>query len=149
MQIELQPGGRRMFGEFREFISKGSVIDLAVGVIIGAAFTAIVNSLVGDIVMPVIGYATQGINFSNLFFVIGGGDFPSLKAAKDAGAPVIGYGLFINAVVNFLVVSFVIFMIVRTINRLRRKQEAAAAAAPPATKTEILLEDIRDILKKK
>jgi large conductance mechanosensitive channel len=138
-----------MLKEFREFIAHGNAIDLAVGVIIGAAFTAIVNSLVGEVIMPVLGYVTQGIDFSNLFFVIGGGDYPNLKAAKDAGVPAIGYGVFLNAVVNFLIVSFVIFMIVRAINRLRRKQEAAAAAAPPATKSEVLLEDIRDILKKK
>lgn len=134
-----------MFKEFKEFISRGSVIDLAVGIIIGAAFTGIVNSLVNDVVMPVIGFLMSGIDFSNMFFVLSGdGDYASVKTAKEAGASVISYGLFINASVNFLIVSFVIFMVVRSINKLKKAQ----AAAPAVNKAELLLEEIRNELKK-
>ena len=136
-----------MLKEFKDFISRGNVIDLAVGIIIGAAFTGIVGSLVNDVIMPVIGFLMSGIDFSNLFFVLKGeGDFSTVKAAKEAGAAVISYGIFINALVNFLIVSFVIFMVVRSINKLKKKQDAAPAA--PA-KSEVLLEEIRDLLKKK
>lgn len=134
-----------MLKEFKEFISRGSVIDLAVGIIIGAAFTGIVTSLVNDVVMPVIGFAMSGIDFSNLFITLNGsGEYATVKAAKDAGVAVISYGVFINAVVNFIIVSFVIFMVVRSINKLKKAQ----AAAPAVNKTEKLLEEIRDALKK-
>lgn len=134
-----------MIKEFKEFISRGSVIDLAVGIIIGAAFTGIVTSLVNDVVMPVIGFAMSGIDFSNLFITLNGsGEYATVKAAKDAGVAVISYGVFINAVVNFIIVSFVIFMVVRSINKLKKAQ----AAAPAVNRTEKLLEEIRDALKK-
>ena len=130
--------------EFKSFIARGSVIDLAVGIIIGAAFTGIVNSLVGDLIMPVIGWLMSGIDFSNFFFTLNGQEYASVKAAKDAGAPVIAYGQFINAVINFLIVSFVIFMLVKQVNRLK-KAEAAAPSAPP--REVVLLEEIRDLMK--
>lgn len=133
-----------ILNEFKAFISRGNVIDLAVGIIIGAAFTAIVSSLVGDIVMPVIGWLMHGIDFSNFFVALNGEGYASLKAAKDAGAPVIAYGQFINAVINFLIVSFVIFTVVKQVNRFKR-HEAAAPAAPTASET--LLAEIRDLLR--
>ena len=134
-----------MLKEFRNFIARGNVFDMAVGIIIGAAFTGIVNSLVGDLIMPVIGVITSGIDFSNLFVALDGNQYDSLAAAKEAGAAVITYGVFINAVINFLIVAFVIFMLVKQVNRLK-KEEAAAPAEPPADVR--LLTEIRDLLKK-
>lgn len=130
--------------EFKTFIARGNVIDLAVGIIIGAAFTGIVNSLVADVFMPVLGKLTSNINFSDLFVTLDGTAYPNLKAAKDAGAAVIAYGNFINNVINFLIVSFVVFMLVKQINRLKH-------APPPAATPEdvLLLREIRDSLKNK
>jgi len=119
-----------MLKEFREFIARGNAIDLAVGVILGGAFGAIVASLVNDVVMPPIGVVLGGVDFSDLFITLSGQAYPSLKAAKDAGAPVLAYGKFLNNVINFLIVSFVIFMMVRTINRLKKPAEPSA----PTTK---------------
>jgi large conductance mechanosensitive channel len=116
--------------EFKEFIVRGNVLDLAVAVIIGAAFGAIVNSLVNDVIMPPIGALLGKVDFGSLFINLSGQAYPSLKAAKEAGAPVIGYGAFLNTVINFLVVAFVIFQVVRTANRLKKPQ----AAAPVTTK---------------
>ena len=139
-----------MFKEFKTFISKGNVVDLAVGIIIGAAFTGIVNSLVSDVLMPVIGMLTGGIDFSNFFISLKGGDYSTLKAANDAGAPVVAYGLFINQVLNFLIVAFAVFMLVKQVNRLKKAQEKATESAPPTpTSTEVLLAEIRDVLKAK
>lgn len=139
-----------MFKEFRDFALKGNVIDLAIGVIIGAAFGAIVSSVVDDIFMPIIGLILSGIDFSNLFFVIsnpGNVPVPSVAAAKAAGVATLNYGLFINAVVKFTIIAFVLFLVVKGINRLR-KQEAATPAAPPApTAEEKLLMEIRDAIK--
>ena len=134
-----------MFKEFKAFIAKGNVMDMAVGIIIGAAFTAIVTSLVGDILMPFIGVFSAGMDFSNLFVALDGNTYASLDAAKEAGAPIIAYGVFMNAVINFLIVAFVIFMLVKQINRLK-EEEAKAPAVPPADVK--LLKEIRDILKK-
>lgn len=134
-----------MLKEFKEFISRGNVVDLAVGIIIGAAFTTIVNSLVNDIIMPPIGYIMGGIDFSNFFISLSGGEYASLKDAKAAGAATINYGLFINAVINFLIVSFAVFMLVKQVNRFKKK-EAAAPSAPSAEV--LLLQEIRDLLKK-
>jgi large conductance mechanosensitive channel len=134
-----------MLKEFKAFIAKGNVMDMAVGIIIGAAFTAIVTSMVGDILMPVIGIFTSGVDFSNLFVALDGNTYDSLKAAEEAGAPVVKYGVFINAVINFLIVALVIFMLVKQINRLKEK-EAQAPAVPPAEVK--LLTEIRDLLKK-
>lgn len=135
-----------MLKEFKEFISRGNVIDLAVGIIIGAAFTGIVTSLVNDVIMPPIGMAMGGIDFSNFFLVLkGDGDYATLKAAKEAGAVTINYGVFINTVINFLIVAAAVFILVKQVNRFKRN-EAAAPAAP--TKSEELLTEIRDLLKK-
>lgn len=148
-----------MLNEFKAFIAKGNVVDLAVGIIIGAAFTAIVNSLVADLINPIIGLITGGIDFSNLFIDLNAlvhgeaSSFASLKAAKDAGAPVFAYGSFITAVINFLIIAWVVFLLVKAVNKLKdatSKKEAAVAAAAPAGPTEIeLLAEIRDALKKK
>jgi large conductance mechanosensitive channel len=132
-----------MLKDFREFISRGNVVDLAIGIIIGAAFTTIVNSLVKDIIMPPIGKLTGGVDFSNIFIDLSGNHYPSLSAAQQAGAATINVGLFLNAVVNFLIVSFVIFLVMKQVNRFWKKPEAKPA--PP--RTEVLLEEIRDLLK--
>jgi large conductance mechanosensitive channel len=121
-----------MWKEFREFALKGNAVDLAIGVIIGVAFGGIVTSLVNDIMMPPIGKALGGVDFSNLFFALGGGPFPSLKAAQDAGAATINYGLFINAVINFTIIAFALFMVVKAMNRMKR--EAPAPAPAPTEK---------------
>src|SRR5215471_1054354 len=120
-----------MLKEFKEFIMRGNVLDLAVAVIIGAAFGAIVNSMVNDIVMPPIGLIMGHVDFKDLFMALNGQTYPSLAAAKTAGAPVIAYGQFINTVINFLIVAFVIFIVVKQANRFNKPAEAPAA---PATK---------------
>lgn len=140
-----------MLNEFKTFIAKGNVIDLAVGIIIGAAFTAIVNSLVADLINPIIGLITGGVDFSNLFVNLGAGDFASLAAAKEAGAPVFAYGSFITAVINFLIIAWVVFLIVKAVNKLKdatAKKEAAAEAAPAGPSELDILMEIRDALKK-
>ena len=121
-----------MWKEFREFAIKGNAVDLAIGVILGVAFGGIVTSLVNDIMMPPIGKALGGVDFSNLFLVLGDGTYPSLKAAKEAGAATINYGAFINVVINFLIVAFVLFMVVKAMNRMKR--EAPAPAPAPTEK---------------
>jgi large conductance mechanosensitive channel len=136
-----------MLKEFRDFAMRGNVIDLAFGVILGAAFSGIVTSLVNDVIMPPIGYIMGGIDFSNYFITIKGDSYASLKAAKDAGAVTINYGVFINAVINFLIVAFALFLVVKQINRFHKKQETAPAAPPPPTRSEELLAEIRDTLK--
>lgn len=133
-----------MFEEFHKFAMRGNVIDLAVGVVVGAAFTAIVNSLVKDIIMPPIGLLLGGIDFSDFFITIKGGSYPTVAAAKAAGAVTINYGLFINAVIKFVIVAFAVFILVKQINRL--KLNVGPAAAPPP-KSELLLAEIRDLLK--
>lgn len=141
-----------MLNEFKAFIAKGNVLDMAVGIIIGAAFTAIVGSLVSDIINPVIGMIIGGIDFSNYYFDLSFGNFETLEAARKAGAPLIMYGLFINAIIKFLIVAFVVFILVKNVNRLKDKMlkaEAATPAAPAATPEDIvLLREIRDALKK-
>lgn len=140
-----------MLKEFKEFISRGNVIDLAVGIIIGAAFTGVVNSLVADVIMPVIGVLTGGLDFSNYFQVLkmDAPEFATLKAAKDAGIPVLSYGIFINAIVNFLIVSAAIFVLVKQVNKLKKAQSEAPAAPVAPTRSEVLLQEIRDALAKK
>jgi large conductance mechanosensitive channel len=136
-----------MLKEFKEFAVRGNVIDLAVGIIIGVAFTTVVNSLVNDIIMPPIGFIMGGLDFSNFFLVLRGDDYASLQAAKDAGAVTVNYGVFVNAIINFLIVAFAVFILVKQVNRFRR-QEAATPAEPPApTTSEKLLVEIRDLLK--
>jgi large conductance mechanosensitive channel len=119
-----------MLKEFREFAIRGNAIDLAVGVIIGAAFGKIVESLVNDIIMPPFGLVAGKVDFSNLFLSLGGSDYASLAAARAAGAPTINYGLFINATINFAIVAFVIFLLVRQINSFRKKPQAAPNTKP-------------------
>jgi large conductance mechanosensitive channel len=136
-----------MFQEFKTFIMRGNVIDLAVGVIIGAAFGKIVTSLVDDIIMPPIGVILGGVDFTNLFITLSGGDYQSLAQAKEAGAATINYGAFINVVIQFLIVAFAVFLLVRQVNRLFRKAEAKGEAPPPQPTQEVkLLSEIRDIL---
>jgi len=143
-----------MLKEFRDFAIKGNMVDLAIGVIIGAAFGAIVSSLVDDVFMPVIGLILGHIDFSNLFIVLNDPNnvaVPSLAAAKAAGVATLNIGLFINAVVKFLIVAVVLFMVVKGINTLKRR--AAADPAPPVpappSKEEVLLTEIRDALRAK
>ncbi len=130
-----------MFKEFKDFIARGNVVDLAVGVIIGAAFGAVIKSLVEQVIMPPIGLATGGLDFSQLKYVLK----PADAAAKSAEVA-IGYGAFINTVISFVIIAFVIFHVVKAVNSLKR-QEAVAPSAPPST-SEILLTEIRDLLKK-
>ena len=141
-----------MLNEFKAFIAKGNVVDLAVGIIIGAAFTAIVNSLVADLINPIIGLITGGVDFSNLYIDLSGTNPASLAAAKEAGAPVFAYGSFITAIINFVIIAWVVFLLVKAVNRLKdatAKKEAAVAAAAPAGPTELaVLLEIRDALKK-
>lgn len=148
-----------MFNEFKKFIARGNVMDMAVGIIMGAAFTAIVNSMVGDLIMPIIGLMTAGVDFADQYVALSAGSLASisdaqsagLKAAQDAGATVITYGVFINAVINFLIISFVVFMLVKGVNKIKEASEQApeapeTPAAPPADVQ--LLTEIRDLLKK-
>ena len=136
-----------MIKEFKEFISKGNVMDLAVGIIIGAAFTAIVNSLVGDLINPIIGLILGGVNFSDMFVDLSGTNPATMAAAKDAGAAVFAYGSFITAIINFLIIAFVVFMLVKMMNRIMPKP-APAAEAPKGPTQEELLTQIRDALRK-
>jgi len=137
-----------MFEEFKKFAMRGNVIDLAVGVIIGASFTGIVNSLVNDVLMPPIGLALGGVDFSNFFFVLKGDrGVDTLAAAKAAKDVTINYGLFVNAVINFLIVAFVLFMLLRQLNKLVAPKPSDAPAAPATPEDVLLLREIRDSLK--
>ncbi|MGA7458232.1 MAG: large conductance mechanosensitive channel protein MscL [Methyloceanibacter sp.] len=138
-----------MLQEFKEFALRGNVVDMAVGIIIGAAFSTIVRSLVDDIIMPPIGVVTGGVDFSNMFIALNGGHYPSLAAARQAGAPTMNFGLFINNVISFLIVAFVLFMAIKGMNRLRRKQEEEPQSEPPPSREVQLLEEIRDVLVKR
>jgi large conductance mechanosensitive channel len=136
-----------MFKEFKEFAMKGNVVDMAVGVIIGAAFGKIVASLVADIIMPPIGLLMGKVDFSSLFVSLSGESYPSLAAAKAAGAPTLNYGLFINSIIDFTILAFAIFIVVKQINRLKKTPPPAPAAPPEPTLQEKLLMEIRDTLK--
>ncbi len=138
-----------MVKEFRDFIVRGNVLDLAVAVIIGAAFNSVVKSLVNDVIMPPIGWLLGGVDFSNLFIDLSGKGYASLVAAEEAGAPIIKYGLFVNNVINFLIIAFVIFMIIKQVNRMQKPKEEAPAPPPEPTAEEKLLAEIRDLLKEK
>ena len=140
-----------MLKDFRDFAIRGNVIDLAIGVIIGAAFGAIVSSLVDDVFMPVIGLILNGVDFSNLFVVLSNPkNIPvtSLAAAKDAGIATLNIGLFINAVVKFVIIAFVLFLVVKAINSMKKKQEAAPAAPAAPSEEIVLLTQIRDAVRK-
>jgi len=135
-----------MIQEFKEFIQRGNVADLAVAVVIGGAFGKIIASFVEDVLMPPIGLMLGGADFSNLFINLSGKDFATIAAAKAAGAPTLNYGVFLNNVINFLIVAFAIFLVVKAINKL---QKPVAAPPPPVpTKDQQLLTEIRDLLKK-
>lgn len=138
--------------EFKEFVSKGNVMDLAVGVIIGGAFGKIVDSLVGDVIMPIVGKIFGGLDFSNYFIALSKvpeGVAMTLAEVKKAGVPVIAYGSFITILLNFIILAFIIFVMVKQVNRLKREEPAAAPAEPPPTPEDItLLREIRDSLKK-
>ena len=134
-----------MLKEFKEFALRGNLVDLAIGFIIGAAFSGLVQSLVNDIIMPIIGKITGGIDFSNLYIQLAGESQPTLDAARKAGAT-LAYGNFITLLINFLIVAWVLFMIVKAMNRLKKPVPPAAPAAPP--REQMLLEEIRDLLAK-
>ncbi len=135
-----------MIQEFKEFIQRGNVVDLAVAVVMGVAFGKIVASFVEDVLMPPIGLMLGGVDFANLFINLTGNDFPSVAAAKAAGAPTLNYGLFLNNIINFLIIAFAIFLVVKAIKTM---QKPAAAPPPPGpTKDQVLLTEIRDLLKK-
>ncbi|MGA8381062.1 MAG: large conductance mechanosensitive channel protein MscL [Stellaceae bacterium] len=135
-----QPG---WIGEFRAFIMRGNVVDLAVGIIIGVAFTGVVNSLVKDILTPVIGLAVGGIDFSNIFVTLKGPHAATLAEAQKAGAVTLNIGVFINTVIQFVIVAFAVFWLVKALSRVYRRPEAAP---PPPPRSEVLLEEIRDLL---
>ena len=137
-----------MLKEFKEFALRGNVVDMAVGIIIGAAFSTIVKSLVDDIIMPPIGVITGGMDFSNMFVALNGEHYDSLAQARQAGAPTMNFGLFINSVISFTIVAFVLFMVVKAMNQLRRKQEEQPATEPPPLREVELLQEIRDALVK-
>jgi len=144
-----------MLKEFKDFIAKGNVMDMAVGIIIGAAFTAIVKSMVADLINPIVGLFMGGVDFTNKFIILGGdgATFASLEAAREAGAAVFAYGAFIMAVINFLIIAFVVFQLVRMVNKAKdaaaKEEEVAAEEPAPAGPSEIdLLTEIRDSLKK-
>ncbi|WP_206952123.1 large conductance mechanosensitive channel protein MscL [Trinickia acidisoli] len=141
--------------EFREFAVKGNVMDLAVGVIIGGAFSTIVNSIVKDLIMPIVGVATGGLDFSNKFIRLGDippsfkGNPESFKDLQTAGVAAFGYGSFITAVINFLILAVIVFGIVKFMNSLRKPQETAPAAPAPTPEDVLLLREIRDSLKQR
>ncbi|MGR3271405.1 large conductance mechanosensitive channel protein MscL [Thalassococcus profundi] len=140
-----------MINEFKDFIAKGNVMDMAVGIIVGAAFTAIVTSLVGDIINPIIALFTGGIDFSGWFYTLDGSEHPSLDVAKEAGAPVFAVGSFLMAVINFLIIAFVVFLLVKMVNRVKSAAEKPDEVAPEVdtgpSELDVLLE-IRDALKR-
>ena len=141
-----------MFSEFKKFIARGNVMDMAVGIIMGAAFTAIVKSMVDDFIMPIVGLFTGGIDFSSKFINLTNEGYDTLKAAEEAGAATLNYGLFLNAVISFLIVAWVVFMLVKGVNKVKEmaEKEAAEEAAKPAKPAAdiVLLTEIRDLLKK-
>jgi large conductance mechanosensitive channel len=139
--------GGKMFKEFKEFIARGNVFELALGIVIGAAFGAIVKSFVDDLLMPVLGIFTGGLDFTNLFIALDGGNYATLAEAMEAGAATVNYGLFINAVINFVIVAFALFLIIREVNKMEK--EEAPAPPPGPTKEEVLLTEIRDLLANK
>ena len=138
-----------MVKEFKDFAVKGNVVDMAVGIIIGGAFGTIVKSLVSDVIMPPVGLLLGGVDFTNLFYVLGEGSYETLDAAKEAGAASVNYGVFFNNIISFLIVAFAVFLLVKGINAAKKKEEEkpAAPAAPPAQ--EVLLGEIRDLLKQR
>ncbi len=138
-----------MINEFREFIMRGNVVDMAVGIIIGAAFTTIVKSLVDDILMPPLGMIIGGVDFKDFFITLSGdSNYETLAQARDAGASTLNYGQFINNCISFLIVALALFFIIQMMNRLRRKQDVAPETVPPPARDVQLLEEIRDLMAK-
>ena len=141
-----------MLQEFKDFIAKGNVMDMAVGIILGAAFTAIVGSLVADLLNPIISLFMGGVDFSGKYVLLGDGEFASIGAAEEAGAAVFAYGRFIMAIINFLIIAWVVFLLVKAVNRMKdaaaKEEEAAAEEAPAGPSQEDLLTEIRDLLAK-
>ena len=143
-----------MLQEFKQFALKGNMIDMAVGIIIGAAFSTVINSLVSDVIMPLLSSLAQAPDFSNLFVVLkdpadkAGVNMSSIQAVRDAGGVALGYGLFVNAVISFLIVAFALFLVVKGMNKMKREEAAAAPPAPAGPTAEQLLVEIRDLLKK-
>jgi len=138
-----------MLQEFKEFVLRGNVVDMAVGIVIGAAFSTIVKSLVDDIIMPPIGVITGGVDFSNIFIALNGKSYASLALAREAGAPTLNIGLFINNVISFTIIAFALFMAIKAMNQLRRMQKEAPQTEPPPSREVQLLQDIRDALVKR
>jgi len=136
-----------MFGEFKKFAMRGNVVDMAVGIIIGGAFGKIVSSFVNDVIMPPIGMLMGNVDFSQLFINLSGQEFVSLAAAQEAGAATINYGVFINTVLDFLIVAFAIFMVIRGMNKLKKEEEEKPAEPPKPSDEVVLLQEIRDALK--
>lgn len=136
-----------MLEEFKKFALRGNVMDMAIGIILGAAFGKIVSSFVSDILMPPIGLLMGNVDFTNLFVTLSGGDHATLEAAKQAGAVTINYGAWINTIIDFTIVAFAIFFVVKQLNRLKKEEAPAPAPEPP--KQELLLAEIRDLLKQR
>ena len=141
---------KKLFQDFKKFCSRGNILELATGVMIGGAFTAIVNSLVNDMLMPVIGLLTGGVNLSGLFFALDFQSYPSAEAANAAGVGTVNYGAFLQNIINFIIIAFSIFVFIRLISKLHRKKQEVPAPAEPAKPSEEvqLLTEIRDLLKK-
>jgi large conductance mechanosensitive channel len=136
-----------MLEEFKAFAMRGNVVDMAVGIVIGGAFGKIVSSFVNDVIMPPIGLLMGNVNFSDLFINLGDAAYASLAAAEEAGAPIIKYGVFINTVLDFVIVAFAIFMVIRAMNKLKKAEEEKPAPPPGPSAEETLLTEIRDALK--
>lgn len=140
-----------MLKEFKEFAAKGNMLDMAVGIVIGAAFATIIGSLVNDIIMPPIGMALGGVDFSEFYALLQQGDpagpYATLAAAKEAGAVTVNWGIFVNSLISFLIVAFALFVVVKGFNRMKAEEEAAPEAPAPPTAEEALLIEIRDLLK--
>ncbi len=139
---------KKLFGEFKEFIKRGNVMDMAVGVVIGAAFSAIVTSIVNDIIMPLVSLATGGIDFTNWFVALDGNKYETLEAAQTAGAATLNYGNLISVVINFIIVALCIFFVVKAMNKFKKKEEPKKEEKPEKPADVKLLEEIRDLLKK-
>ncbi|MEL6961018.1 MAG: large conductance mechanosensitive channel protein MscL [Pseudomonadota bacterium] len=136
-----------MLQEFKDFIAKGNVMDMAVGIIIGAAFTAIVGSLVADLINPIISLFMGGVDFSGMYALLGDGEYASITEAEEAGAAVFAYGRFIMAIINFLIIAFVVFMLVKAVNKTKKEEAEVPADEPAGPTQEELLTEIRDALK--
>ena len=138
----------QMLKEFKDFVMRGNVVDMAVGIIIGVAFGKVVSSLVADVIMPPIGMILGGVDFSNLFIDLSGVGYATMAAAEASGAPLIKYGVFINVVLDFMIVAFAIFMVIKVLNKLKKKEEEKPTEPPKPSAEEKLLTEIRDLLAK-